>query len=121
MKGKGLEMTIEELKETLTSVITEELTDTLKNDLMNFIKQFVTELEPIADEFITKLKEQAVTETGWNAFRDKYFLPIVVQTGLYVVNKLMDKIINAAEKELDSGTVETTATTEDTTTPTTEG
>lgn len=40
------------------------------------------------------LKEQAKKESGWNKFRDAVFLPLLLQSASYAVDKKLDKVLS---------------------------
>ena len=90
-------MTIEELKEQVLQFINNSITEVTKNDLIVWLKDNIdSQLTPISDAFVDKLKEQANEESGWCKFRDKYFIPTLINGVLFITSKLLVKMIDAS-------------------------
>lgn len=49
--------------------------------------------ETSSSSFIAQIKEQAVKESGWNKLRDLVILPFVINIGLYITKKTLEKTI----------------------------
>ena len=90
-------MELKDITDVFAGAIEEKLSETVKSELMVYIKNILNnEVQTVVDSFVKTTKEQAANETGWCAFRDKYFLPGVVQFGLYAFTKVAEKIVESA-------------------------
>lgn len=98
-------MTIDEIKELVTEAIQSKLTEAVKAQGMIAFQSFITDTgKPLADEFVAKVKEQAAAESGWCAFRDKYFIPGLVQVGVYAITKVLSQIVDASPIQVTADT-----------------
>ncbi|MDD6381758.1 MAG: hypothetical protein PUG02_00065 [Selenomonadaceae bacterium] len=75
------------------------------------VKQAVTQkcydvilpsLQKLGDVFVTEIKAQSATESGWNKIRDAIVLPALIDGGLWLIEKVLKKTI---EKTTASSTV----------------
>ena len=88
-------MNIEEMKNYILENISDFVTDTAKNVFTKWLKEtLLPEVKELANAFITELKNSAVNENGWNKFRDAIFLPVIITGGLWLAEKILDKLIN---------------------------
>lgn len=62
----------------------DQLTASLINDGMPAI-------EAVADKFVTQIQTQAASETGWNAIRDKFVLPILINGTIWAAKFVLSK------------------------------
>lgn len=84
-------MTIDELKGQVTASVEEFLTGTAKDVLIKALKETILPaLRETAQPFTDKLKADAVTEQGWNKFRDGVFLPAVISVAFWGAEKMLD-------------------------------
>ena len=87
-------MDIKEITTEAINAVEEFAADEVKNTFLEWLRDTAM---PAAKEFTTayvaKLREQAATETGWNKVRDMIFLPGVINGAIYVITKLIDKMI----------------------------
>ena len=84
--------------------------DIIKNELKNNISDFVrTEakeasvlwlrsdalpaVKEVAAVYTAALKESSAKETGWCKFRDRVFLPCVVDGALWFIGKVLDNMV----------------------------
>lgn len=89
-------MTMEEIKKDIVANITEFVTNDAKNAAVAWLKDTaLPAIKEIADSYTTALKADAEKETGWNKFRDSAFLPTLISVVLWVVDKLLSKMIPA--------------------------
>ena len=67
------------------------------NEVVESAKQQVIEslnndgmpvLEAVANKFVEQVQAQATTESGWNAIRDKFVLPLLIN-GVILITKLV--------------------------------
>lgn len=47
--------------------------------------------ESVADKFVTQVQAQAASETGWNAIRDKFVLPLLINGTIWAVKFVLSK------------------------------
>lgn len=93
-------MTFEEIKKAAVDAITSALDEKAKNEVVKFLKDLVdTDLKAVVDTFVDEVKKQAVDEKGWCSFRDKYFLPGLVQITMYALDKVLGKMLEASPAE----------------------
>lgn len=62
----------------------DQLTTSLINDGMPAI-------EAVADKFVTQIQAQADTESGWNAIRDKFVLPLLINGTIWLAKLVLSK------------------------------
>lgn len=62
----------------------DQLTASLINDGMPAI-------EAVADKFVTQIQAQADTESGWNAIRDKFVLPLLINGTIWLTKLVLSK------------------------------
>lgn len=48
-------------------------------------------IEAVADKFVTQVQAQAASETGWNAIRDKFVLPLLINGTIWAVKFVLSK------------------------------
>lgn len=48
-------------------------------------------LESVAEKFVTQVQAQAASETGWNAIRDKFVLPLLINGTIWAVKFVLRK------------------------------
>ncbi len=88
-------MTIEEIKNNALENIADFVTDTAKDSFTKWLKEkALPTVKEISQAFITELKNSASNESGWNKFRDAIFLPVIITGGLWLAEKILDKLIN---------------------------
>lgn len=88
-------MTIEEIKNNTLENIADFVTDTVKDAFTKWLKEkALPTVKEISQAFITELKNSASNESGWNKFRDAIFLPVIITGGLWLAEKILDKLIN---------------------------
>lgn len=51
----------------------------------------IAALEAVADKFVTQIQAQADTETGWNAIRDKFVLPLLINGVIWAIKLVLAK------------------------------
>ena len=69
----------------------------IQNELKNHVGDFVrTEGLPAAREvsaaYMAALKESAEKETGWCRFRDRIFLPLVIEGAIWMTGKMLERM-----------------------------
>jgi hypothetical protein len=62
------------------------------------VKWLVEVLLPLAktaaDDFVAQIKAQASSETGWCKIRDLIVLPFIIEGGLWLIEKALEKTID---------------------------
>lgn len=48
-------------------------------------------IEAVANKFVTQVQAQAASETGWNAIRDKFVLPLLINGTIWAVKFVLSK------------------------------
>jgi hypothetical protein len=48
-------------------------------------------IEAVADKFVTQIQNQAASETGWNAIRDKFVLPLLINGTIWLAKLVLSK------------------------------
>ena len=72
----------------------ENVTETVKQDFTKWLLEVLLPLaESAAENFITQIKAQAETETGWCKIRDLIVLPFVIQGGLWLIEQALQKTV----------------------------
>lgn len=73
----------------------DKVTDTMKDE---FVKWLVEVLLPLAKtaagDFVAQIKAQATSETGWCKIRDMIVLPFIIEGGLWLIEKVLNKTID---------------------------
>ncbi len=73
----------------------ENVTETVKQDFTKWLLEVLMPLaESAAEKFITQIKAQAETETGWCKIRDLIVLPFVIQGGLWLIEQALQKTVD---------------------------
>ena len=86
-------MTIEEFKNQMAETAKEFFTTTAKGAIVSGLRSTVLPaLKEVADPFVAKLKADATAESGWVKFRDGVFLPGLIFTAFWLLEKLLDKM-----------------------------
>lgn len=86
-------MTIEEFKNQMAETAKEFFTTTAKGAIVSGLRDTVLPaLKEVADPFVAKLKADATTESGWVKFRDGVFLPGLIFSAFWLLEKLLDKM-----------------------------
>lgn len=62
----------------------QQILDSLAGDGMEAI-------EAVADKFVTQVQAQAASEAGWNAIRDKFVLPLLINGTIWAVKFVLNK------------------------------
>lgn len=56
-------------------------------------------ISAVADKFVAQIQAQADTEQGWNMVRDKFVLPLLINSILWAVKLVLSKSTTAAQPE----------------------
>lgn len=72
----------------------DEITESTKS---NFARWLLETILPLAkaygEKFISEIQAQAASETGWCKARDMIVLPFVINGGLWLVEKVLNKTV----------------------------
>lgn len=72
----------------------EEVTEQMKQEVMKqLVESILPSVTAVADNFVAKAKEQAKNESGWCKVRDMLVLPLVINSTLYIVKKILTKTL----------------------------
>ena len=70
----------------------DKVTEEMKSNLTQWLlAELLPVAEKAADEFCKQTKEQAADETGWCKIRDLIVLPFIVQGGVWLIRKTLEK------------------------------
>lgn len=76
------------------------LTEQLKNEFISWLQQTgLPKFKELTDAYCEQLKLEAEAESGWNKFRDKFFVPLVISAAYWVVEKMIKKMLDADSEE----------------------
>lgn len=77
-----------------------EITEAAKNQLTRtLIKEGMPVLEEVTKKFIEAIQKQADNERGWNKIRDKFVLPLLINSVVWIVNFVLIKSTDTAIKD----------------------
>lgn len=68
----------------VTEAAKEQMITSLAGDGMDAISA-------VADKFVTQIQAQADTEQGWNAIRDKFVLPLLINGVIWAIKLVLAK------------------------------
>lgn len=76
----------------LAALDVKEVADTAKAELVNNLStEGMAALGAVADKFSAQLQEQGKTENGWNAIRDRFVLPLLINGVLWGAKLVLAK------------------------------
>lgn len=69
-----------------------DVTEAAKNQMItNLTGEGMEAIEAVSDKFVSQIKAQAASETGWNAIRDKFILPMLISGTIWAVKLVLKK------------------------------
>lgn len=72
----------------------EDVTEDVKQHVTStLLSEVVPVIENAVDSFCAATKEQAKSESGWCKIRDGVVLPLLMQSGVYVVKLVLSKTV----------------------------
>lgn len=71
--------------------------------LNNFIEAGVPVIEEYAAQFVTSVKEQAKTESGWVKIRDAIVIPIAVEIVLHIGKEIVKMVSTSTRSAMQHG------------------
>ena len=76
----------------------DKVTDIMKNEFAKWVLDVLLPLaKTAADDFVSQIKAQATSETGWCKIRDAIVLPFVIEGGLWLVEYVLNKTLENVE------------------------
>jgi hypothetical protein len=76
----------------------DKVTESMKQEFCKWLLETVLPLAKSAgDDFVKQIKDQASSESGWCKIRDLIVLPFVIEGGLWLIEKVLNKAIEAVE------------------------
>lgn len=86
-----LDFNSDDIKDIFNS---KEITEQVKQDLTKkLVDSILPNIKSAATDFVTQIKEQGKDETGWCKLRDLVILPILINGGLYITEKVLSKTL----------------------------
>lgn len=82
-----------EIRDNIEKTINiDNVTEDMKKDVCDWISATALPMvKTAADKFISQIKQQAETETGWNKVRDLIVLPALINGIIWIVEKSLSK------------------------------
>ena len=81
----------------IAALDTSEVVESAKQQVIESLSnEGMTALESVADKFVTQVQAQASNETGWNAIRDKFVLPLLINGTIWLAKLVLSKSTAAA-------------------------
>lgn len=72
------------------------VTETMKDQFVKWLLEVIMPLaKSAADDFVAQIKEQAAKESGWCKIRDYIVLPFVIEGGLWLIENVLEKTLDA--------------------------
>nr|DAW26628.1 MAG TPA: hypothetical protein [Caudoviricetes sp.] len=69
-----------------------DVVDAAKNQILDSLAGDGMEaIEAVADKFVTQVQAQATSEAGWNAIRDKFVLPLLINGTIWLAKLVLSK------------------------------
>ena len=91
-------MTIDEIKNEVLENVKDFVTNEVKDIAIKWIKDTVLPaVKEVATAFVAELKNSAVDEKGWVKFRDTIFLPVAINSSIWLVEKVVNKLAPVEE------------------------
>ncbi len=86
-----------EVRDGLVSALdVNEVTEAVKTQVITSLTgEGMEAIEAIADKFVTQVQAQATSETGWNAIRDKFVLPLLISGTIWAIKFVLSKSTTA--------------------------
>jgi len=76
----------------LAALDASDVVDSAKQQIIESLSnEGIAALESVADKFVTQVQSQAASETGWNAIRDKFVLPLLINGTIWLAKLVLSK------------------------------
>lgn len=91
-----------EVRDGLVSALdVNEVTEAVKTQVITSLTgEGMEAIEAIADKFVTQVQAQATSETGWNAIRDKFVLPLLINGTIWTMKFVLSKTTEEQKQEV---------------------
>ena len=87
-------MKLDIIKNELKEHIGDFVKDEAKEALLRWLKdEALPALKEIVDIYTAEIEKSSETETGWCKFRDRVFLPCVIDGSLWAIGKALDGMV----------------------------
>jgi hypothetical protein len=82
-----------EIRDGITSALdAKDVVESAKNQMITSLAgDGMDALETVANKFIVQVQAQAADEQGWNAIRDKFVLPLLINGAIWAVKLTLAK------------------------------
>lgn len=76
-----------------------DVVDAAKNQMVaSLADEGMEAIEAIANKFVEQVQAQATSEAGWNAIRDKFVLPLLINGAIWGIKFVMSKSTSNEQK-----------------------
>lgn len=80
-----------------------DVVDAAKNQILDSLAgEGMEAIEAVADKFVQQVQAQAASETGWNAIRDKFVLPLLINGTIWGIKFVLSKSTSNEQKTAQS-------------------
>lgn len=88
-----MDINFEDIKKDMMDGAKDIVTEQAKQDFINWVDVTVMpNIRDVVDAYIKQVKADSDNETGWSKFRNKFFIPYLVQGALYLINASLKRI-----------------------------
>lgn len=92
----------DELRQNLLADASEYVSEAAINTFMKWLQTAgLPEVKAFAAEYIHALSERGENETGWTKFRDRFFIPAVINAGLWLFETTLDRVVKETKVKSD--------------------
>jgi len=82
----------------LDTLQVDKVTDEMKADLTQWLLvEILPAAKKAASDFCSQVKEQAASESGWCKVRDMVVLPFLIQGGVWLIERTLEKTTGTTE------------------------
>ena len=88
-----MDVNFDDIKKDMINGAKDIVTEQAKQDFVNWVDVTVMpNVRDVIDTYVDQVKADSDNETGWSKFRDKFFIPYLVQGALYLINASLKRI-----------------------------
>lgn len=82
-----------EIRDGITAALdVKDVTEATKDQMItSLVGDGMDAISAVADKFVTEIQAQAADETGWNAIRDKFVLPLLINGPIWAIKLVLAK------------------------------
>lgn len=82
-----------EIRDGITAALdVKDVTEAAKDQMItSLVGDGMDAISAVADKFVTEIQAQAADETGWNAIRDKFVLPLLINGPILAIKLVLAK------------------------------